>query len=225
MFVKTLNVVRSFDKDEVINFPKGRISILVGNNGSGKSTLLRLIYNNTNPNIEKLGEVLEVYGFVGGAEVQLGRQYDYVLGYDQHLGSVKTSKSNPVSLGLKDVINSHFQSSGEADALALLTIIDSAKDNTLMLLDEPDRGLSVSSSVMLLAYLTKYLTANPLSTVIMSVHSRAVVEYFSEVLCLDNMSVEPSSVYLHRTDQVPKIVVNDIKKFMRSSNKKSLEVS
>lgn len=178
IYVRNLQLLSAYRclKPFTIEF-RDDLNVLVGENGSGKSTLLELLHK--------------------GEEEKLVR-LDRLEGFDFYY--MDTERMNP---RVKDVqlaphgkvgsyLSSHFRSHGEV-MLPMLRGTRSMR-NALVLLDEPEAGLSIKNQGLVLKALWKSMTQR--CQVIVATHSYVIIRSVQDVYSMDSMKWISSSDYL-----------------------------
>ncbi len=140
---------RKLPKDFSLEF-KNNITIITGENGTGKSTLLDLIKQSTEKNFSS-----DFSNYTLDTSIELKNNIVYL---DSVSGLLKTlSYFDDDEMDLQ--IRCMKSSSGEGLLLQLANLNNKDLNNKLLLLDEPERGLSIKQQLTLADYLI-FLTSN-----------------------------------------------------------------
>jgi predicted ATPase len=154
------------------------INVIVGENGCGKSSMLKLLTDST------LAKKLIKIDYKEGATFKF---------FD-------TEKDNPrmKSLQLQEqcysfALASHFSSHGEA----ILPLIQAAKDfkDSIIIIDEPEAGLSLKNQFRILTILEKVYKENNCQ-ILISTHSYVIINNVKVVFDLENKKWILSKDYL-----------------------------
>lgn len=176
LLVKFKKKHRCFKKGATIEF-KNNTTLLVGDQGVGKSTLLKALQNFNNYKdtiaVKTSGEVSTLF-------------------FD-------TEKDNPrVQPGglEKDAlyrVSVAFVSHGET-ILPLMEHITTEK-NRLIMIDEPESGLSIRSQYKLVGYFNKAVENG--CQLLVATHSMAIIESYREVFNLEIMKYQSSQDFVN----------------------------
>ena len=90
------------------------------------------------------------------------------------------------------IVQSHFASHGET-ILPLMEHITTEKDRLIMI-DEPESGLSIRSQYKLVGFFKKAVKNN--CQLLVATHSMAVIESFDEVFNLEIMKYQSSEDFI-----------------------------
>lgn len=126
---------RCFKKGDTFTFGPGKVNFLVGDQGTGKSTLLDLMSGRKNREVVK---------------ITLPDSHKKIVHRDFEHDNSRTAAAFG---GLGDMgieVAMIFASHGQAVSLSLRELIDSLKEPSIILLDEPDTGLSVKTIRLLM---------------------------------------------------------------------------
>lgn len=177
-YLKKINVIKEFRgiKPFTLELNDG-INIIVGENGIGKSSLLSLITNETYRNYVKF-DVLPNTTF---------RAFDT----EKDNPRIKTDINTMINLAFS--LNARFVSHGEA----MLPLIKTIKDfnDCLIVIDEPEAGLSISNQRKILKVFNDSITKNNCQ-IILTTHSYVIIENSEQVFSMDNKKWIKSNEYL-----------------------------
>ena len=130
------------------------VNLLVGNQGCGKSTLLKLLQQNHKDIKLTLSDVAKTKGvssFYFDAEKDNPRVKD--------LQSYTDPSGRDVSIGYGGALMTHFKSHGEVLEKFTIAPLLKAKDSVI-LLDEPESGLSITNQFKLIEAINKAVKNN-----------------------------------------------------------------
>jgi zinc transport system ATP-binding protein len=158
---------------------KEGLNIIVGENGSGKSTLLDLIVTKHDKGLVKL-------------ESKKGAQFRF-LDTEKNNPRINSNLAESKNIGFE--LSARFMSHGQA----LLMLLESAGDfkDLLLIVDEPEAGISLHNQIRLLNIFKK-LTEEANCQVILSTHSYPLIKGEEHVFCMDLMGWIKSEDYLKR---------------------------
>jgi predicted ATPase len=161
---------RCFKKDEVINF-KDRVTVITGDNGSGKSTLISCIRNcfKTEWSMSDDSNSRDI------VETNIDNSNDIEIEYlclSKDLLSTSSEFGNNISLQIKTM----QMSSGQGSLEQLIDKVEKSKNSPILILDEPERGLSLKRQFLVCKYLSKHILENPNQQVIIVTHSDAIMQ-------------------------------------------------
>lgn len=179
IYLKSFNLKSIYRTIEpfTIKFKEG-LNIIVGENGSGKSTLLQLLaYPEDNKEIKDIK-----------ANPVNFRFFDT----EKNNPRIKGDLSNSKNIGFE--VGSHFISHGEA----MIPIIMAAKDfkDLLLIIDEPEAGISLSNQKKILGALNKAIENN--CQVVVSTHSYVLIKSVPKVFNMDDKTWVDSKEYLDK---------------------------
>lgn len=173
---------RTFIEGESITFGEG-VNLLVGDQGCGKSTMLQVLCKLLNVPKAFWRDDVFIRDMRVVATVSTDLKPMQVFAHDYENDSPRTSASFETMgmLPLKKVLGQKKMSHGEANC-QLINLIEQF-ENTILILDEPDSGLSCRSALKLAAAL-KRLEAQGCQ-ILASVHHPWVIEAFPKVLSVE----------------------------------------
>lgn len=184
---------RCFEAGRKFTFPN-MVTIITGDNGSGKSTLVGLIrslFNKTKFSMSELScdnEILanspfdESCNYIDLATDLLKNRGD--IDYDNFTLHAQCMR----------------QSSGQSSLAQLITFTSKNTDR-IVIIDEPERGLSVGRQVLVGKYLCHFVENNPSVQVILVTHSREIVNELAHLAPLHSLpdwnQIEPDKYFEH----------------------------
>jgi predicted ATPase len=177
-YLKKLIVTKEFRGIQPFTLElKDGINIIVGENGIGKSSLLSLISNETYKKYVKF-DVEPNTTF---------RAFDTEKDNPRIKTDMNTMKNPAFSL------NARFVSHGEA----MLPLIKAIKDfnDCLIIIDEPEAGLSIFNQRKILKVFKESITKNNCQ-IILTTHSYVIIENAKQVFSMDNKKWIKSDEYL-----------------------------
>lgn len=181
--------VRLFKKGTSFSFDN-QVTIISGDNGSGKSTLIgciRNLYNNkwTMSHDHTLENVLENEN-----------QKDVTIGY------IDLSSDLLVNSPEIDFDNFALQkkcmgsSSGEGAIFQLVDFLITHSDKPLIIIDEPERGLSIKKQLAIFNVLKTHIKNNPKQQIIMTTHSEYLMGLSDNLLSMSHLNYISVDDYL-----------------------------
>lgn len=174
--IELINDIRTLKKENIINF-HDNVTIVVGDNGSGKSTLLSIIkhFHSTEFNASQMhvknNVKLEQRDDVNYKHVCLNKDLYANLRYF----------SNDTSLQIQCM----GSSTGQGLLIQLKSVL--SKEYDLLILDEPERGLSISKQNLIKKMIAEYIERFPQSQVIITTHCIKLMELKRTVLMIPDM--------------------------------------
>lgn len=193
--IKLNKKIRNLNEDTVFKF-NDKVTYVVGQNGSGKSTLSDLIvlslsgkysFNNVSNDIKE-----EDYQVTKKDEL---KEENYIL-LDSVEGLLKTQSyfDDDMDLHLKTM----GVSSGEGLLFQLEDLNNKEFNNKILILDEPERGLSIKQQFTLDKYI-KFLADKTENTqVIVITHSYPIISMAKEVFSMDEMKFEKGTEFIDK---------------------------
>lgn len=195
MFLEKIKFVedfRCYKKDEEIIL-KDNLTIITGDNGSGKSTLLSCIRNM----YKTKWTVSDDPSGVGKIEIsgdgdELGKVQYLDLCSDLYKNSIEFDYDN---------MNLYLQcmgsSSGEGVIFQLVNLLKTfSKDSDLVIIDEPERGLSIKNQFLISNVINKFATEHPGTQFIVTTHSEAILALKEELWSTTHKSLISSDDYI-----------------------------
>lgn len=178
MLLKSFKLKQEYRGMPVFNLKfKEGLNVIVGDNGSGKSSLLELITMGPN----KLGSI----------SIAPGTEYRF-LDTERMNPRIKSSFADSKYIAFD--LACRFRSHGES----MLPLIMGAKDfkNILLLIDEPDAGISLKAQLKVLKIMEDAVKNG--CQVVLTTHSYVIIKSVPEVFCMDTRTWMPSTTYLKR---------------------------
>lgn len=177
IYLKSVQLLETYRKIKpfTIKFKDG-LNVIVGENGSGKSTLLNLAIDPRNKIIKSDYDKSHF-------------EYKF-LDTEKSNPRIKTDCAHSKNIGFE--IASRFWSHGET----MMPLLSAAEDfkNILLLVDEPEAGLSLNNQKLLLTYFNKAIKNN--CQIILTTHSYVIIKSVEEVFCMDTKKWISSKTYL-----------------------------
>lgn len=167
---KTFTYKKLFSKGQCFN-SKFNVNILVGDNGCGKSSLIKLLIKQ-NPSIK-------------------------FIHIDLEKSNPKITKPNPekgITYSKEEIVTQFMwntESHGETREGVLLSILSIKDDYDVLILDEPEQGLSLKNQKK---YLNKLKDLN--KNIIVITHSKVFIENVDEIFDVETMKWVNSYEYL-----------------------------
>jgi predicted ATPase len=157
---------------------KEGLNIIVGENGSGKSTLLDLVTGNHSKELVKL-------------DFEKGAQYRF-LDTEKHNPRTKSNLSESKNIMFE--VSARFMSHGEA----ILMLLEGAKDfkDLLLIVDEPEAGVSLKNQIKVLDILNK-LVKEANCQVLLATHSYPIIKSEEQIYSMDLEAWIDSKGYLN----------------------------
>lgn len=163
---------RVFKKGETFILRSG-LNCLVGDQGTGKSSLIDLLYLLSKGH----KEALDIELLNPEKEIAVIK-HDFESDSPRAISDISTTK---MSIGT--VLSSRWSSHGET-VKATLKALNSLKEPSVVLMDEPDMALSIRSCFILVNLLKKLEAKG--HQIIASIHNPTVINQLDKVLCLED---------------------------------------
>lgn len=144
------------------------LTLITGENGSGKSTLvgcIRALYKKTP----------WTFSDIGGEDVLVNERMDKACLYiDLNMDLLRNANEMDYdNIGLQITVMK--KSAGQGAMLQLFSMMSDGTQD-MVILDEPERGLSESTQFVVGKFIERYLNKNPDKQVIVNTHSTIIME-------------------------------------------------
>lgn len=174
--IKFVEDYRKFKKDETIQFDDN-LTIISGDNGSGKSTLIGCIRNMFDSSWSYS------YNMDNNDKIIFSNDFNCNNKKVFFLDSCKDVNVTGAGLDsehktMEDMILSVKgikQSSGESLIYQIVHLLNNAKDADLVIIDEPEKGLSIKIQLLLSNVISKFCLENINTQVIITTHSEIML--------------------------------------------------
>lgn len=171
--------IRTFKKGHTFNF-KNNLTVISGENGLGKSTLIgaiRNIFDNkwTMSHDNCLEDILENK-----------KNLDIKIGYIDLASDLYSVKPEIDYDKFDLMIKCNSVSSGEGAILQFIDFLATSLDFPLIIIDEPERGLSIRNQRRIAAIIKKHSMENPTQQIILTTHSEHIMSLGYEILSLSH---------------------------------------
>ena len=186
---------------QVFNFTEP-ITVLVGDIGVGKSTILKLIATE-DPAVLINRTCKNIIWWDSELGNPRTRNYEILDFFLQYVNNIEISNEEKLKIGkiVKDflVLNSEESTLTCSHGEKLFPILESIKSHTgsLILLDEPDSGLSIKKVEEFVKIIRSTLEHG--TEYIIATHSPVLISKVSKVFNMETGSYEDSKYYLERT--------------------------
>ena len=177
---------RGLKKDTIYSFIKNEINIIVGDNGSGKSSLLMALrnyykINSKNYMVSKL------------KDISVNETFDEAFAYDSYLDDPKGASMIDMDLFLMNGgMQTLHKSNGETTFIKLVLMFKDVSKvygkDILIILDEPERGLSFKNKLFLIDII-KHINMRHKVTFIISTHDTMFMELNESMLNIENNKI------------------------------------
>ena len=178
LYLKKIKLLKEYrNLDPFSLYFKDGLNIIVGENGSGKSTLLHLIVGNLDKSEVKL-------------DFEKGAQYRF-LDTEKQNPRIKSSCADSKNIAFE--VSARFMSHGQA----MLLLLEGAKDfkDLLLLVDEPEAGISLQNQIKVLKILKKIVEQSNCQ-VILTTHSYPIIKSEKDIFSMDVMGWVDSKGFL-----------------------------
>lgn len=169
---------------------RDNLTVITGENGSGKSTLLSCI--------RELGKSKWTMSSQRDSENKIEQvmpkdtEIAYLdLSSDLYKGSPEFDFDN-MALYLKCMKSS----SGEGAIYQMVKFLETQTDKSLIILDEPERGLSIRKQIALSKAIADYISQNPEQQILITTHSPEFMVLAEEVYSLSHRGFVTPDTYL-----------------------------
>lgn len=171
---------RVFKEGQTITF-KNPITVITGDNGTGKSSLLGAI-RNLFPRIKwTMSQDSSSKGVLKECEMTDAKVSYLCLSKDLYANASEFDYDN------MDVFLATIQlSSGQGAFTQLVDMLKNCADADLVILDEPERGLSIAHQTVLCEIIRIFSEKYPKTQFIITTHSLRVMSLCDEVLSLNH---------------------------------------
>ena len=182
---------RCFKAGETINFDQ-QITVITGDNGSGKSTLISCI----RANFKSAWSISDDANCKGAISTNVENSEDTEIAYLCLSGDLlKSSGVMGDDIGLH--IRTMHMSSGQGSVEQIVDKVESSKDKPLLILDEPERGLSMKRVSLISKYLKKHAAENPDQQIIVVTHSNFMMNLSEKVFSTSHKNYLTRDDYFH----------------------------
>lgn len=181
---------RCFKANEIINF-KNQITVITGDNGSGKSTLLSCIRQSFKTKWSMSDDTSAKDVIVTNIENSDKQEIAYLC-FSSDLLQNSSSFDDDINLHMR-VLN---MSSGQGSLEQLIDKVEKSKDKPLLILDEPERGLSHKRVYLIFNYLMQHAKKNQDQQIIIVTHSPILMDFEVEVFSTSHKNYIDKSEYL-----------------------------
>lgn len=168
------NDFRCYKKGDEISLNES-LTVITGDNGSGKSTLLsaiRKIFETKWSFSDELEAVDKIE-----ANVPKNIRIGYLdLSLDLHKTSPEINFDN-----MQTYMQCLNSSSGEGVFLQMVEFLNEHTDLPLVILDEPERGLSIRLQLIMTKFIRQHRAKHPNQQIIITTHSRVFMNLSKEV--------------------------------------------
>lgn len=188
--IKFVEDFRCYKKDEEVVF-NDNLTIISGDNGSGKSTLLSCIRSMyevkwTLSDEPSAKNKIEIEGDKEGSVFYLD------LSSDLYKNSSELDFDN-MSLYMQ----CQQSSSGEGVIFQLVNLLkEKISTAKMIIIDEPERGLSIKNQILISRVINKFSTENPEVQFIVTTHSEAILLTKKEIWSASHKSYISSDAYM-----------------------------
>lgn len=181
---------RCYKKNEKIKF-NNQVTIISGDNGSGKSTLISCIRKQFKTKWTHSDDICAEEMISTGIENSKKIEIAYLC-FSSDMLKNSSSFDDDISLHIK-VLN---LSSGQGSLEQLVDKVEKNKEKQLLILDEPEKGLSIKRVFLILKYLKKHIIENPNQQIIIVTHSEILMNLSEELYSTSHKKTMSRNDYL-----------------------------
>lgn len=160
---------RTFKKGDLISF-YDRLTVIVGDNGTGKSTLIGAIRNlfDNKWTMSHCSSFDNILTNEKNKDIKIG-YFDVSL--DLHTINPEIDFSN-----FEVYKKCRMSSSGEGSTLQMKEFLFIHADKSLIIIDEPERGLSLKRQKHISGLIKEHMSKNPEQQIIITTHSETLMD-------------------------------------------------
>lgn len=194
--IKLIEKFRNFDKDFSITF-KNNVTYIVGENGSGKSTLLELISVKTK---HKNLCHFSVEEFSKNIKITTNKKQVETIYFCSKNDLIHSNNLNDTNYDTLFYVSAMMVSSGQCLLMQLSELLNKDLNDKLLILDEPEKGLSLKNQKKLLNFITNLTKKFNNLQIIVVTHSYPIIKNTEEVFSCDKKQYISSKEYLEEID-------------------------
>ena len=195
-----LEDIRTIKKDTVIEF-NSNITVISGDNGTGKSTIVQSLFRNlASDNKTTFGSNVNIPNDIREAKITVNTSKEYKKDNIIYLDAVEGLLKN---LSYFDNDNMTLQiscmgkSSGEGLLMQLAELNNNEELNSsILILDEPERGLSIKQQITLAKYFKFLSKNNPNLQIIIVSHGFGVLTAFDTMYSTNDFEYITTEDYI-----------------------------